>query len=823
MVLPLISPYLRWLQKGNPVGEVEVYPEIAPDGQSSLKGVYIVGDLTGVPLLKMASEGGARVVSTLLADRDFQARRRTPPAAVSTGSAASPEAVQDHDILIVGGGIAGMACALECARQGLDYLVLESSQLFNTIENFPKGKPILAKPDGLAGRSPLAIGDGTKESLLEDLRRQIEGKPLQVKVGVRVDRIRRKRLSAAGGDILSVETNQGEIKALRVVLAIGKTGDSRRLGVPGENLPHVYNRLFDPGEFKGLDILVVGGGDTALEGAAALAEAGNRVTLSYRREAFDRPKEESLARFNAWVERGRIKPMFKSEVKEIRGGETLLETAGGPATVRNDLVFAFIGKEVPLAFFKRSGIRMAGEKDRSWPVLLWTMISFFSMLYFGKAGVARDVFQGAEGPLANTLAYLAGPFQGDVWPRLNWSIDHYSWYSSLNFILGWAGSLVFLVSGTWALAILARKREKYFGSTWGKFKYAYLTGVALAFTWVYFHYMLNQNAGWVEGPTYWYSLFYSLTILIFGIRRMRVRKTRYIRYQMLSLILVQVFFLFLLPFHLFEPLIQANFPPDSYVMKEMFPAGKWSSFAFVLFWPLNMNDFGASTFWTWFPLVQTFGILFLIVKLWGKGAYCGWICSCGGMAESLGDEYRDTAPHGRKPKNLENIGQFVLAWAVVATVLGYAAKMGWLGSQPLWVDTLRGAYKLGIDVFFAGVLGLGVYFFMSGRIWCRFGCPLAAIMHIYSRFSVYRIFAEKKKCISCNVCTKVCHMGIDVMNYANKGIPMNDVECVRCSACVQSCPTEVLSFGSIKKMDKDNKTRQEVPDYGKEDWRAGIR
>jgi hypothetical protein len=131
--------------------------------------------------------------------------------------------------------------------------------------------------------------------------------------------------------------------------------------------------------------------------------------------------------------------------------------------------------------------------------------------------------------------------------------------------------------------------------------------VALAFTWVYFHFELGafpgqgggRNAGWVEEPTYFYSLFYSLTIILFGIRRAMVRKTKYIRWQVLSLALVQFFFLFLLPYHLFDPLIKAHFTSTSYVMREMLPAGKWSCFGFVLFWPLDMNDFGASAFWTW--------------------------------------------------------------------------------------------------------------------------------------------------------------------------------------------------------------------------------
>jgi polyferredoxin len=106
-------------------------------------------------------------------------------------------------------------------------------------------------------------------------------------------------------------------------------------------------------------------------------------------------------------------------------------------------------------------------------------------------------------------------------------------------------------------------------------------------------------------------------------------------------------------------------------------------------------------------------------------------------------------------------------------------------------------YRWFVDLFLAGIIGYGLYFWYSGRVWCRFMCPLAALMHIYTRFSRFRILADKKKCISCNVCTSVCHQGIDVMNFANKGLPMEDPECVRCSACVQMCPTGVLEFGQV--------------------------
>jgi polyferredoxin len=157
------------------------------------------------------------------------------------------------------------------------------------------------------------------------------------------------------------------------------------------------------------------------------------------------------------------------------------------------------------------------------------------------------------------------------------------------------------------------------------------------------------------------------------------------------------------------------------------------------------------------------------------------------------------------------LGQAILA---IAFMLLFVRIAGWLWPNS-WMNQqfhllLEGknhqgqlvnplSYKWAVDILLGGILGVGLYFRYSGRMWCRFACPLAALMHIYARFSRFGIFPEKKKCISCNVCTSVCHMGIDIMNFANKGLPMQDPECVRCSACVQSCPTGTLTFGMADK------------------------
>jgi polyferredoxin len=164
-------------------------------------------------------------------------------------------------------------------------------------------------------------------------------------------------------------------------------------------------------------------------------------------------------------------------------------------------------------------------------------------------------------------------------------------------------------------------------------------------------------------------------------------------------------------------------------------------------------------------------------------------------------------PHGPFWNRLNMLGQVFLglatfllmtraiSWAWPQSMAGraYAAVLDHHGGLPYL------NYVWFVDLFWSGIIGVGFYWHFSGRVWCRFACPLAALMHIYARFSRFRIFADKKKCISCNVCTSVCHQGIDVMSFANKGLPMEDPECVRCSACVGACPTGVLTFGQINR------------------------
>ena len=210
--------------------------------------------------------------------------------------------------------------------------------------------------------------------------------------------------------------------------------------------------------------------------------------------------------------------------------------------------------------------------------------------------------------------------------------------------------------------------------------------------------------------------------------------------------------------------------------------------------------------WLAISVVQTFVIIPAIVYRWGKGRVLRMDLllrrarrDAGGRApgEDAPREALEPAEHDRAgcPRGGVGCSRCCARLVDLARLARRAAvrrtPAGW---HPLGVQT---NYYWIVDVGFAGILGVGLYFHFSGRVWCRFACPLAALMHIYARFSSFRILADKKKCISCNVCTSVCHQGIDIMSFANKGLPMEDPQCVRCSACVQSCPTGVLTFGRV--------------------------
>lgn len=723
----LIARYTQWLHGKWPAGGVEPSPDIRDDGTTELEGVRVVGDLTGIPLLKFSADTGAKAVQAILAEADFRK---------GVGDDAGM-----YDLAIVGAGVAGLSAAIEAKKAGLRFVLYEADEAFSTIQNFPRKKPIYTYPTEMQQAGELHFQSETKEALLDELRAQ------QAAHGIETTRAKVDNLTRESGAITLNFEDGPPARAQRVVVAIGRTGNFRKLDVPGEALDKVSNRLLDAEAHAGEQVLVVGGGDSALEAAISLAEAGAEVTLSYRKATFSRPKPENVEQLKALEAKGQVTLRMGTQVREISEEQVVLCAEDGTETnLPNDQVFTLIGREPPLDFFRRSEIHVRGD----WTARAWIgLAGFLGLMVFLYHLKAYKPLLGIEG------TNLWQVFASREWFPFNIPV------------FGGEGGLV-------RTTLSAARND----------------------------------------PGFTFALLYSTVILVFGIRRIRRRRTAYVTRQTSTLMAIQVIPLFILPYILF-PWMYHNGLFSGGGIGEWFgmtflsdgqggePDQYWRAFGFILAWPLFIyNIFTEAPIWGWIVLgfIQTFVIIPLIVWRWGKGAYCGWICSCGAMAETLGDQHRHKMPHGPFWNKLNMVGQGILAIAfllLILRIIGWVtpwggfdrAVAGWVDGNELF------SYKVLIDLWLAGAIGYGLYFHFSGRVWCRFACPLAALMHIYARFSRFRIFPEKKKCISCNLCTTVCHQGIDVMNFANKGLPMEDPQCVRCSACVQTCPTGVLQFG----------------------------
>ena len=723
----LLNRYIDWLHLQWPGGSEEPLPQVEADFSTAVPGLFVVGELTGIPLLKHAVDSGARVIRRLLPECEQ-----------------SPEGV--IPLVIVGAGVSGLSAAVEARRLGIDFQWYEAARMLETVENYPVGKPIFTDPPGLVPQAPLEL-PGTpglsREGLLHSLQQQAGDRGLKPQVAT-LDSIRRD------GNCLQVNWSSGEsIRAHRVVLELGRSGEHRRLGVPGEEADHVTPICHDPGAFQNRDVLVVGGGDSACEVAVALAEGGARVQLSHRSATLKSASMTQQQRVEAAVDNGRLTVLPETTVERIDAEKVeLRRTDNASVSVPATTVFTLIGRKPPIELLRRCGLRMRGDKGPVWwTTLVACMIFFFLLYHWKRPGVAI--------PIAEKWRSIGGFPAG---------LDR--WWESL------------FPEGT-----------GLFGS---------LTPA-------------------MDQPGFWYSLLYTLLVLIFGLRRMRKRPSPYIRKQTWCLFWIQAIPLFLLPYWILpwlgaQGIFDAGF--GEMVADALFPgAGEgreyWRAFGLILAWPLFFwNIFTEQPLMVWcvISLIQTFVLLPWAIHRWGKGVYCGWICSCGALAETLGDDHRHKMPRGDRPKKWNLIGQFMLLlcllmlvgriamWTFPDTTVGQWGLTLSFGIQN-GIPLLN--YEWFVDLFLSGILGVGLYWHFSGRTWCRFVCPLAALMNIYARFSRFRIFADKSRCISCNVCTTQCHQGIDVMTFARQGIPMADPQCVRCGACVHDCPTDVLRFGKL--------------------------
>lgn len=311
-------------------------PSLSENYETSVPGVFIAGELGGVGLIKNAIAQGVRAAEYIAAQR----RRHSA----------------QFDIAIVGAGPAGIATGLAAKKNGLTYIVLEQGDIGGTILQYPRSKIVMTSGVELPLWGNFNMRGATKEELLEVWTEIIEKTKLEVHLNEKVLGI--EKLDGH----FSVGSARGNYSAGSVVLALGRRGTPRKLGVPGENLSKVMYRLIDTQMYQNCDVLVVGGGDSAVEAAVGLAsQSTNRVTISYRKGEFSRIKERNRQHLDEFIGRKKVKVVFNSEVQEILEDSLILNTQRGPEKIKNDYVLIFAGGEMPFDFLKAIGIQFATQ------------------------------------------------------------------------------------------------------------------------------------------------------------------------------------------------------------------------------------------------------------------------------------------------------------------------------------------------------------------------------------------------------------------------------------------------------------------------------
>lgn len=313
-------------------------PVISEVYETSVENLFIVGELGGLALIKNAVNQGRDCMDAILQRFGGQ------------GAARSQEG--QWDVVIVGAGPAGISASLRAAEHGLKAITLERESVGGTVSKYPRQKLVMTSPVEFPLHGRFTKTTLSKEDLLRFWEKIMQRTDLNIHTGEGVDLVGRD-----SSGMFSVRTKQAEYRSRAVVLAMGRAGTPRKLGVKGEDLPHVLYRLIEADHYKDKNILIVGGGDSAVEAALGLAhQAGNKVTLSYRRSEFSRLKDRNEKRIAEHIAAGKIEVLFNSSPVEFRVGSLLIEVDGQIREIPNDFVWIFAGGIPPSEFLKSAGV-----------------------------------------------------------------------------------------------------------------------------------------------------------------------------------------------------------------------------------------------------------------------------------------------------------------------------------------------------------------------------------------------------------------------------------------------------------------------------------
>jgi thioredoxin reductase (NADPH) len=309
-------------------------PHINQNFETNMSGIFIAGELGGMGLIKNAVEQGRQAVENIvkMAKKSHEA---------------------EYDLIIVGAGPAGISASLTAKKNNLKFLTLEQDTLGGTVFTFPRSKIVMTSAMDLPLFGKVKLFETSKSELLNLWRKVLDQNGIEIMENTKVEAI-----SSVNGHF-KIETKTGEQHtAKNVLISIGRRGTPRKLNVPGEDTEKVAYRLLEPEEIHGKNILVVGGGDSAIESALMLS-GHNKVTLSYRNDVFQRIKPKNNERINEAIVQKEIDVLFSSNVLEIKDNEVLLtDKDGNKINLKNDLVYIFAGGELPTQFLEKSGIQI---------------------------------------------------------------------------------------------------------------------------------------------------------------------------------------------------------------------------------------------------------------------------------------------------------------------------------------------------------------------------------------------------------------------------------------------------------------------------------
>ena len=308
-------------------------PNVKPNFETNVPGIFIAGELGGMGLIKNAIEQGKQAIDSI-------------------AKVASRKG-KGIDVLIIGAGPSGISASLAAKEKKLNAVTIEQDSLGGTVYSFPRRKLVMTAPATLPLIGKMKFRETTKEALLEYWQAVERKAELKINYGERMESVERHT------DGFRVKTTAAVYETRTILLAIGRRGTPRKLGVSGEELSKVTYRLLDAEQYRDTHVLIVGGGDSAIESAVSISEQpGAEVTLSYRSAAFSRAKQKNRRKLEEAEAAGRVRVLLESNVKKITEDSVEIDHKGSLLKLRNDAVIVNAGGILPTGLLRELGIEV---------------------------------------------------------------------------------------------------------------------------------------------------------------------------------------------------------------------------------------------------------------------------------------------------------------------------------------------------------------------------------------------------------------------------------------------------------------------------------